>query len=310
MSTLALREDGDRLDVERAAEWIRGCKDLTELQKIRDKARALEVYQRSRAAALDAQQDAAEIALRAERRLGELCRTAIRRGGDRKSKSRDATLNLDDLGISKSQSSRWQKLAAVPEEDFDAHVQVVREKGERLTTAGTIRATSDADDYDGDEWGTPLGIIEAAREVLGAIDLDPASNDRAQGIVQADRYYTKEDNGLAQPWAGRVWMNPPYSKPLVSLFCERFIELAEAGEITDGMVLVNNATDTKWCQELLRRFPVCFPPRISFLGPHNKPVHGTRQGQALFYAGENLDAFASRFEQLGAIQVPWGWWEA
>ncbi len=301
--TLALREDGDRLDVERAAAWLARCKNLDDVRSIRDRARAIEVYHRSRGAALDAQQDAAEIALRAERRLGELCSAVLRPG--RRKRSDDASVSLEDLGISKDQSSRWQKLASVPEDDFDHHVAVIREKGERLTTAGTIRATSDAPDYDGDSWGTPPKYLEAAREVLGEIDLDPASNVGAQRFVRAKTFYTAADDGLSKAWAGRVWLNPPYSSPLVERFTTRFVEAYESGALVAGIVLVNNTTDTDWCQELLRRFPVCLTDgRIPFLDATGKPVRGTRQGQAFFYAGEEPSVFAARFEAYGAVLGP------
>lgn len=58
-----------------------------------------------------------------------------------------------------------------------------------------------------DEWLTPPHIIKA----LGTFDLDPCAP-----IVRpwdtATRHYTVEDNGLAHPWEGRVWLNPPYGQ--------------------------------------------------------------------------------------------------
>ena len=61
------------------------------------------------------------------------------------------------------------------------------------------------------EWHTPQKYIEATRKVLGSIELDPASSDKAQEIVRAKRYFTVEDNGLNQSWkAETVFLNPPY----------------------------------------------------------------------------------------------------
>ena len=56
---------------------------------------------------------------------------------------------------------------------------------------------------------TPAAYVEAARYVLGGIDLDPASCAMANATVQAKHYYTKDDDGLDNPWHGLVYLNPP-----------------------------------------------------------------------------------------------------
>jgi hypothetical protein len=60
---------------------------------------------------------------------------------------------------------------------------------------------------------TPPATVDAAREVLdGRIDLDPASCELANKIVVATKIYTRYDDGLAQPWHGNVFLNPPGGK--------------------------------------------------------------------------------------------------
>src|SRR5437660_1484971 len=63
------------------------------------------------------------------------------------------------------------------------------------------------------EWYTPKKYVEAARNVLGEIDLDPASSEQANRIVQAKLFYDQTRDGLTQTWkAQTVWLNPPYCK--------------------------------------------------------------------------------------------------
>jgi hypothetical protein len=175
------------------------------------------------------------------------------------------------------------------------------EKMVKVATGETTNIHVSDDSY---EWYTPARYIEAARELMGGIDLDPASSAAAQKIVQAAQFYTKETDGLAQPWEGRVFLNPPYSADLVTAFTERLRKLHEAGSVEQAVLLVNNCTDAAWFQALLRRYPVCFTAgRIKFWSPGREDL-AARQGQAVFYLGDQVARFDELFEQFGTIVSP------
>jgi phage N-6-adenine-methyltransferase len=152
------------------------------------------------------------------------------------------------------------------------------------------------------EWYTPREYIEAARQVMGSIDLDPASSEEAQVVVRADEFYTKEDDGLSHSWYGNVWLNPPYNMPLISDFINHTINDYKSGKIESAIILTNNSTDTAWFHALLE-FPVCFTRgRIQFWGAGGE-ILATRQGQAITYLGKNPNLFTSIFEKFGAVVV-------
>lgn len=120
---------------------------VDEVKDIRDQARALEVYARQ-ARNVDAETKACEIRLRAERRCGQLLRDREMAKGAQgnpggqgakivPSQDDSAQKPLADLGISHTQSSRWQKLAAIPDREFEA---TFAGTGARPTTAGLIAA--------------------------------------------------------------------------------------------------------------------------------------------------------------------------
>jgi len=287
---------------------------IDEVKVIRDKAQALRAYAQQQGESLEMQNQCAEIKIRAERRAGELLKESAEigqrdkgRGGDRKSQSADVTVKLADIGISKNQSSDWQKIAAIPEDVFEKHVEETKVNKGELTTAGTLRLTNKphvAHATGENEWYTPPEYIEAARTVMGGIDCDPASSAIANRTVRAKKFFTIHDDGLKQTWGKSCWLNPPYAQPLVAQFAEAVSAKYESGEIQEACVLVNNATETKWFQRMLRlASAVCWVTgRIKFLDTDGQASGAPLQGQAILYFGENKKAFVQSFKGLGCVR--------
>lgn len=145
---------------------------------------------------------------------------------------------------------------------------------------------------DSDAWFTPKALLQDVRLALGgSIDFDPFSSASANERVLADRYYTIEDNALVKPWpeVDTVFMNPPYSRGLVDQAAATFLRHYEARAFRRGIVLVNNATETKWFQALLEasRRVCIFAGRINFENVDGKAVSGNTRGQALLYFNSN-----------------------
>jgi hypothetical protein len=150
------------------------------------------------------------------------------------------------------------------------------------------------------EWYTPARYIESARRVLGRIDLDPASSVRAQEVVRADVFYTVEDDGLAQPWRGRVWLNPPYASELIKKFAAKVRRHVESGDVDEAIILVNNATETRWFRDLVSvASAIVFPESRVKFWKANGDIGAPLQGQAFIYIGENELAFLAEFKQYG-----------
>jgi hypothetical protein len=90
------------------------------------------------------------------------------------------------------------------------------------------------DVIDSDHWYTPPWIFDG----LGiTFDLDVAAPAEPLEWIPARRSYTLDDDGLAQPWHGTVWCNPPYSAP--TAWCYRW---AQHG---DGCILLRADLSTR-----------------------------------------------------------------
>lgn len=206
-----------------------------------------------------------------------------------------------DITAGKVEAPRSAVVEAARMLPDDAPPEVVEEAAEQVRALPHVARASG-----NDEWYTPAPLIEAARRVMGAIDLDPASSESANRLVGAAAYFDAEADGLGQPWAGRVWMNPPYSRGLVDPFVQRLAEHVETGAVTAAVVLVNNATETGWFGRLLDvASAVCLlRGRVRFLVPDAGPAKTPLQGQAVLYVGADCDRFAEVFGDFGTVLVP------
>ena len=95
---------------------------MDEIKSIRDKAEAAKAYAKQAGEGLEMQNNIAEIKIRA----GELLSDMDKNKGGWKTEnmpSHDETPRLSDIGITRSQSSRWQSMAALPREEFDTHIE-------------------------------------------------------------------------------------------------------------------------------------------------------------------------------------------
>jgi phage N-6-adenine-methyltransferase len=212
--------------------------------------------------------------------------------------------SLASEGLQKDLRHRLRQLA----EGKPRAMEVLREAidSEQVTRAALLKAIYGAHvgaNAGDNEWYTPREYIKAAVAVMGAIDLDPASSEQANTVVGAADIFTEEDDGLSEEWHGRVWMNPPYARPLVDRFCERLAESHAAGDVPQACALVNNATETAWFHSLaFTASAMCFPRgRVKFWHPRKESV--PLQGQAVIYMGERVAEFRREFSQFGFTVV-------
>lgn len=183
------------------------------------------------------------------------------------------------------------------------------------------------------EYYTPKFIVEASREVMGTIDLDPASSETANLVVKANHIFTTLDNGLSEKWFGNVWMNHPYSKGEkacleVESFCTKKIckergyhihedipsnadwinKLASEytrGNITQACCITYASTSEAWFRSL-HKYPQCYlVPRTNYYLPDGRKKTGVTKGSVVTYLGSNVDKFAEVFSGFGEVKIPY-----
>jgi hypothetical protein len=161
----------------------------------------------------------------------------------------------------------------------------------------------------GDDYYTPVELLETVREIMGTIDLDPASHVSANARLKITHIYTEGDNGLARDWFGSVWLNPPFSE--WPKWSEKARLELKSGRITQLVCLATTLTvSALYIQPLVRQADaLCLlQGRLSFWGKNVEEGNGAgaSSGHVLMYFGKNRLRFVSGLSPIGTCWLPYG----
>lgn len=116
-----------------------------------------------------------------------------------------------------------------------------------------------------EDWATPHALVDQLAAEFGPFELDPCATARS---AKAPRFFTLEDDGLAQPWApARVFLNPPYGR-VIGKWIHKARTEAAAGAFV--VALVHARTDTRWWHQDVEghaRMIRFLQRRVRFIGP-------------------------------------------
>jgi site-specific DNA-methyltransferase (adenine-specific) len=116
------------------------------------------------------------------------------------------------------------------------------------------------------DWGTPPELFERWNRQYGPFDLDPCTS--PDNPLGTPHFYTKEDDGLKQPWFGRVYCNPPYGRDIGDWLTKAINETAD-GNAKLVVMLLPARTGPKWFHKYVLPCAwriVFLQGRITFVG--------------------------------------------
>ena len=281
---------------------LSAAETVDEAKVVADTAKAIELWARRRKANRPVLVQAMEYQRRAERKIGQMLPPPSKGGRGKKLSCGTTVLGVEWL--KRDDAYRFRAIAQATEEEFENWLIDCRQSDDKEPThkeAVRLRLGAHVGNNSGNsEWYTPQQYVDAAREAMGAIHIDPCSCKAANSVVRAETFYDEFDNGLAKEWNGSVFINPPYGDGTVNEFAAKLLAEIAAGRTMQAIFLANNCTETKWFQSLISQASaVCFPQgRICFwsLEKHSK---SPLQGQCVMYFGRNRKRFKSAFLGTG-----------
>jgi phage N-6-adenine-methyltransferase len=171
--------------------------------------------------------------------------------------------SLAEVDESEGSRQRWRKIAR----GWDTVWPMLRDATNRqaVTQAAVLRLLEMGVHYSSetDDWATPQALFdELAAEFAFTLDVCATAEN-----AKCERFFTVEDDGLAQDWAGVCWMNPPYGDAIVR-WVEKAYETGRAGATV--VCLVPARVDTGWWWDYCRHGEVRFlRGRLKFGGGAN-----------------------------------------
>jgi hypothetical protein len=144
------------------------------------------------------------------------------------------------------------------------------------------------------QWYTPEVVKDAVLATLIKVDLDPCAE--PERSFPAGRHFTEAENGLAQTWHGKVYMNPPYGLT-IRRWTTKLRDELDHGFVVEAIALLPVRTDARWWQQL-RAPHVCFiRGRLRFSGYKQSAPFSS----AAAYFGDHPERFEDGFGRLGQM---------
>lgn len=144
---------------------------------------------------------------------------------------------------------------------------------------------------------TPKWLLDT----LGPFDLDPCAAPDPRPWPTAGRHIVEREDGLSQPWLGRVWLNPPFDSRVAGRWLGR---LHDHG---DGIALVHARTEAAWFRPAWQSSGILFlSRRVSFCGQDGVQQEGNSGAPVVLVAyGKSNLAALERSGLEGSLILAW-----